>query len=168
MSAVHACVGIGANLGDAVAAVRGAMHALAALPQTRLLAASRLYRTAAWGRVDQPDFVNAAALLETRLAPRALLEALLEIERQAGRSRQQEDAEQRWGPRVLDLDLLLYGQARIDEPGLCVPHPYLHQRAFVLVPLMDVAPQMQIPGYGSVADARRCVQDDDVRVLDAM
>ena len=104
--AVRACIGLGANLGQPERSLDQAARALAALPDTRLLAMSRLYRTAAWGRRDQPDFINAAAVLETGLAPGALLEALLRIEREAGRERA---GDLRWGPRVLDLDLLLYG-----------------------------------------------------------
>ena len=106
-----------------------------ALPQTRLMRASKLYRTPAWGVAEQPDFINAAALLETRLPPRDLLDALLDIERSFGRERH---GSERWGPRVLDLDLLLYDSAVIDEPGLRVPHPHLHERAFALLPLVEI------------------------------
>ena len=101
------------------------------------------------GYADQPDFVNAAALLETTLAPRALLDALLAIERAHGRERAADGT--RWGPRTLDLDLLLHGDLVIDEPGLVVPHPQLHARAFVLVPLAEVAPDAVVPGRGRVA-----------------
>ncbi|MFN7182702.1 MAG: 2-amino-4-hydroxy-6-hydroxymethyldihydropteridine diphosphokinase [Thermomonas haemolytica] len=154
---VRACIGIGANLGDPVAAVRGALDALDAIPGCRLVAASRLYRTPAWGRLDQPDFVNAAAVLETALAPRALLEALLAVERRAGRERGGEQAARRWGPRVLDLDLLLYGEQVVDEPGLRVPHPHLYERAFALVPLAEIAADAPFPGHGRVGEALRGV-----------
>lgn len=147
--ATIAAVGLGGNLGDAASTVREALRALDDLPATHLLRASPLYRTAAWGNTDQPDFVNAAALLETRLDARALLDELLGIERQFGRER---EAAVQWGPRILDLDLLLYGDAVIDEPGLRVPHPYLHERAFALVPLAQVGPGLQVPGRGMVAD----------------
>ena len=150
--AMHACVGLGANLGRPAESLRRAAAALGTLPETRVLALSRLYRTPAWGRLDQPDFVNAAALLQTRLAPQQLLEALLRIEREAGRER---DADARWGPRVLDLDLLLYGGQVLDLPGLRVPHPYLHQRAFALVPLAEIASSEPFPGHGTVAEALR-------------
>jgi|SRR5690606_12327983 len=160
---VQACIGLGANLGDAAAAVRAAFPALAALPGTRLLACSRLYRTPAWGRTDQPDFINAAAVLETTLAPQALLQGLLGIEREAGRRRDGDAG--RWGPRVLDLDLLLYGAHVLDEPGLQVPHPYLHQRAFVLAPLAEIAPQAVIPGHGSVAAVLETVDATGVQAL---
>jgi len=160
---VRACIGLGANLGEAAATVAAAFPALAGLPGSRLLASSRLYRTPAWGRTDQPDFVNAAVVLETSLPPLELLDALLRIERDAGRVRGGEGT--RWGPRVLDLDLLLYGDQVLDLPGLQVPHPYLHQRAFVLVPLAEIAPGAAIPGLGTVADALAAVDPAGVEVL---
>jgi len=162
---VHACVGLGANLGQPGAALRAAAAALDSLPDTRLLALSRLYRTPAWGHTDQPDFVNAAALLETGLAPQALLAALLRIEREAGRERDLDSP--RWGPRVLDLDLLLYAGRMIDEPGLRVPHPHLHERAFALVPLAEIAGSEPFPGHGSVADALRGLDRAGVEALSA-
>ena len=147
-----AFIGLGGNLGDATATLKAALRALDALPDTRVARASKLYRTAAWGVTDQPDFINAVALLYTRRAPRRLLEDLLDIERHAGRHRL-DDGSDRWGPRTLDLDLLLYADARIDEPGLHVPHPRLHERAFVLVPLAEIAPDASIPGIGTAAQA---------------
>lgn len=163
---VRASIGLGANLGDPVAALRGAVHALAALPDSRLLAASRLYRTPAWGRTDQPDYVNAAVLLETRLAPEALLGRLLAIERAAGRRRDGGAAGTRWGPRVLDLDLLLYGRQQVDLPGLRVPHPHLHERAFALVPLAEIAASEPFPGHGSVGEALRRVDAAGVDAIE--
>lgn len=139
----RAFVGVGANLGDAPAQVRAAIGTLAALPGTRLVAASSLYRTAPLGYADQPDFINAAVLLETALAPRALLEALQAVEARAGRARSFKDA-----PRVLDLDLLLYGEEALDEPDLVVPHPRLHRRAFALAPIIEIDPDAVIPGRG--------------------
>lgn len=147
-AAVHACIGLGGNVGDVAATLRGALAALDALPGTRLLRASRFYRTPAWGVEAQPDFINAAAVVETALAPRVLLDALLAIERGHGRERAADGS--RWGPRTLDLDLLLYGDAVIDEPRLVVPHPQMHLRAFVLVPLAEVAPGAEVPGRGRV------------------
>lgn len=158
---VRACVGLGGNVGDAAATVQAAFEALDTLPDTHVVARSRRYRTPAWGIEAQPDFVNAAALLDTTLPPRALLEGLLAIERAFGRERRE-----RWGPRTLDLDLLLYGDQQIDAPGLHVPHPRLHERAFVLRPLADIAADTMVPGRGSVADllatvdASRCVPLD--------
>ena len=155
--ATCAAVGLGGNLGDAATTLREALRALDGLPATRLLRASRLYRTAAWGHTAQPDFVNAAALLETQLDARTLLDGLLGIERHFGRER---DSGVQWGPRILDLDLLLHGDAVIDEPGLRVPHPYLHERAFALLPLADIAPDLQVPGKGSVAALLRATGAD--------
>lgn len=145
-----ACIGLGANLGDAAQTLRDAFQALAALPQTTLRAYSQLYRTPAWGNEDQPAFVNAAAVLDTALPAPTLLEALLEIERRFGRVR---DPAVHWGPRALDLDVLLYGEEVIDLPQLQVPHPYLHARAFALLPLAEIAPDATIPGHGRVRDA---------------
>lgn len=145
-----ALVGLGANLGAAAATLRHAFKDLDAVPGTRLLRASRLYRSPAWGRTDQPDFVNAVAMLETALPARELLDALLGIELDAGRERKPDE---RWGPRTLDLDLLLYGDAVIDEPGLRVPHPHLHERSFALLPLVEIAPDAMIPGLGSARAA---------------
>lgn len=144
-----ACVGLGGNLGDVAATLRSAIAALAALPRTRLLRTSRFYRTPPWGVEAQPGFVNAAVALETGLAARALLDALLRIERDFGRVR----GDDRWGPRTLDLDLLLYGETVVDEPGLRVPHPRLPERAFALVPLLDVLPEAVIPGIGPAREA---------------
>lgn len=144
----RAWVGLGGNVGDAVATVRAAIEALSRLPGTRLLRASRLYRTPAWGVREQADFINAVVLLETSLGPRALLDRMLEIERNFGRERRE-----RWGPRVLDLDLLLHGDDVIEEPGLRVPHQHLHERAFALLPLLDVSPDATIPRRGPARDA---------------
>ncbi|MFT4197558.1 MAG: 2-amino-4-hydroxy-6-hydroxymethyldihydropteridine diphosphokinase [Pseudoxanthomonas sp.] len=158
----RACVGLGANLGDAPATLRRALAELDRLPGTRVLAASRLYRTPAWGVTDQPDFVNAAALLDTALAPRPLLDALLAIERGHGRDRARET---HWGPRTLDLDLLLYADAVLDEPGLQLPHPRLHERAFALLPLAEVAPEMAVPGHGTVREAASRVEAGAISVI---
>src|SRR5437867_11786579 len=138
-----AFIGLGANLGDSEPQVRRAFAALAELPRTRLLAASSLYRSAPVGVVAQLDFVNAVAEVETALAARALLEALLAEERRFGRTREFPNA-----PRTLDLDLLLYGDRVIAEPGLVVPHPRMHERAFVLAPPADPAPDTGLPATG--------------------
>jgi 2-amino-4-hydroxy-6-hydroxymethyldihydropteridine diphosphokinase len=143
----RAAVALGSNLEDPDAQVRRAFDELAALPETEVLRTSPLYRTAPVGYVDQPDFVNACALVETRLAPRALLDELLALEKRHGRVREIAN-----GPRTLDLDIVLYGDRVIDEPGLKVPHPRAHERAFVLKPLLDVWPDAVIPGRGRAAD----------------
>jgi 2-amino-4-hydroxy-6-hydroxymethyldihydropteridine diphosphokinase len=163
MPQVRAVVGLGGNLGDAAATLRAALPALDALPDTRLVSASRLYRTPAWGKRDQPDFVNAAALLETTLPPRTLLDGLLAVERGFGRDRCA-DAE-RWGPRTLDLDLLLYGGHVVDEAGLAVPHPHLHERAFALLPLVEVWPEAVIPGIGPARAALAAMACEGIEAL---
>jgi 2-amino-4-hydroxy-6-hydroxymethyldihydropteridine diphosphokinase len=158
---LKACIGLGGNIGDVATTLRDALSALDALPGTRLLRASRFHRTPAWGVEDQPDFINAAAVLETTLSPRALLDALLAIERVHGRERAADGS--RWGPRTLDLDLLLYADRVIDEAGLVVPHPQLHVRAFVLVPLAEVAPDAMVPGRGRVAALLAAVDAGGIR-----
>lgn len=164
MEPVVAAIGLGGNLGDVATTLHAAFTALDALPQTRLLRASRLYRTPAWGNVAQPDFLNAAALLETQLSAPDLLEALLDTERRFGRDRERGE---RWGPRTLDLDLLLYGDAVIDVPGLRVPHPHLHERAFALLPLVEIAPDIGIPACGRAKDLLAGVDAGGCVVLDA-
>ena len=149
MPPVKAAIALGSNLDGPEGRVRQAFAQLASLPDTWVLARSALYRTAPVGYANQPPFINACALVDTRLAARALLDALLEIERTAGRVRDIPN-----GPRTLDLDIVLYGGMTIDEPGLCVPHPRAHERAFVLAPLLEVWPNATIPGHGS---ARECL-----------
>jgi 2-amino-4-hydroxy-6-hydroxymethyldihydropteridine diphosphokinase len=151
-----AWIGLGANLGDRLATIRLAIDALRTLPRTRLTARSRSYLSAPHD-AQGPDFVNAVARLETRLAPQELLEALHHIEARFGRERPHRNA-----PRVLDLDLLVYGDRTIRQPGLEVPHPRLHERAFVLRPLAELDPDLQVPGVGAVRQwlpkvaAQRC------------
>jgi 2-amino-4-hydroxy-6-hydroxymethyldihydropteridine diphosphokinase len=145
-SPVRACIGLGANLGDARATLAQALHALAALPDSTLHAASAIYRSAP---IDSsgPDYLNAVALLDTVLPAPVLLAELQRIEREHGRERPYRNA-----PRTLDLDLLLYGDQCIATPTLTVPHPRLHERAFVLQPLAELAPELGVPGHGVVAD----------------
>jgi 2-amino-4-hydroxy-6-hydroxymethyldihydropteridine diphosphokinase len=143
-----AYIGLGSNLAGPREQVERGLDALGRLPQSALRQRSRLYRSAPWGIHDQPEFVNAVAAVETGLPPDALMNALLEIERESGRKRNGD----RWGPRILDLDLLLYAERLIDQPGLHVPHPHLHERAFVLLPLAEIAPALQIPGRGSISE----------------
>jgi len=147
-----AAVALGSNMEDPERQVNRGVDEIAALPETMLLARSRLYRTAPVGYVDQPDFINACALVDTRLAPRALLGELLALEKRHGRVREIPN-----GPRTLDLDIVLYGDQVIDEPGLKVPHPRAHERAFVLTPLVDVWPEAQIPGRGAARELLRKV-----------
>lgn len=139
-------IGIGANLGDTHANVARALELLADRPGIDVAAVSTLRETDPVGYLDQPRFLNGAVRLETELAPRALLAVLLDVERELGRVRDGP----RYGPRTLDLDLLLYGDAVVDEPGLTVPHPRLHERRFALEPLAELAPGLVVPGRGSV------------------
>jgi 2-amino-4-hydroxy-6-hydroxymethyldihydropteridine diphosphokinase len=156
----HAVIGLGANLGDPRAQLRAAIAAIGALPQTRVLAVSSFYRTAPVGFVDQPDFVNAAVAVDTALAPRALLDELAAVERAAGRERTFKDA-----PRLIDLDILLYDERVVAEPGLAIPHPRLHERAFALAPLVEVAPDAVVPGHGRAADLlARCAGQKVARI----
>lgn len=147
-AATRALVGLGSNLDDPERQVRRALDALDRIAQTRLLRHSRLFRSAPWGGVAQPAFVNAAAELATGLGPHELLAALLAIEREQGRVRDGA----RWGPRTLDLDLLTFDALHLDEPGLTLPHPHIAERAFVLVPLADLDADLAIAGVGRVRD----------------
>lgn len=159
----RAYVGLGSNLGDPAAQVREAAAKIDALPRTSVDALSRLYRSAPWGDVNQPAFVNAVAAVTTSLTAGELLRALLAIERSQGRVR----GSRRWGPRIIDLDLLLYGDRQLQEPGLQLPHPRLAQRAFVLVPLNELAADANVPGEGLVRDLlATCDNTDDVEVLE--
>jgi 2-amino-4-hydroxy-6-hydroxymethyldihydropteridine diphosphokinase len=143
---VRAYVALGSNLGDRAATLRSALRALGALPATVLEAASEFIETEPVGPEGQGPYLNAAAVLRTGLGPGELLERMLEIEREHGRVR---SGGSRWGARTLDLDLLLHGEARIDEPGLTVPHPRLHERRFVLEPLAMIAGDIVIPTLGA-------------------
>jgi len=142
-----AYVGLGANLGDREAMLRSALAQLRAEPDMRVTAVSEFRDTTPVGLLDQPRFLNAAAAVETDLAARELLDRLLGIERSLGRTREGP----RFGPRAIDLDLLLYGEEEIDEPGLHVPHPRLHERLFALEPLEDLDPDLVVPGRGPLA-----------------
>jgi 2-amino-4-hydroxy-6-hydroxymethyldihydropteridine diphosphokinase len=156
-----AYVGVGSNVEGPRVQVLKAVEALRGLPATKVVLVSRLYATKPFGPVAQPDFVNAAVGVLTQLEARALLDALKAIETTFGRPAVHE----KWGPRVIDLDLLVYGRERIAEPGLTVPHPGIPERNFVLYPLADIAPDLDVPGLGRVAALRERVAPDGVRLL---
>jgi 2-amino-4-hydroxy-6-hydroxymethyldihydropteridine diphosphokinase len=165
-SRVTAYIALGANLGDPIAQIERAWAELDSLPETRLTACSSLYVSKPVGYVDQPDFINATACVITQLSPRALLAALLSIEARHGRDRTFKNA-----PRSLDLDLLLYDGLVMHEHGLTLPHPRMIERAFVLVPLAEIAAAALIPGHGRVDDClARCqaqTDNNDIRRLPA-
>ena len=142
VSRARAYIGLGSNLGDREATLREALRRLGAVDGIAVVAVSSFRETDPVGKVDQPRFVNAAAELQTSLRPHDLLDRLLEVERALGRDRAREE---RWGPRTVDLDLLLYGDETVEEPGLEVPHPRLAERAFVLEPLLELDPELRLP-----------------------
>jgi len=145
---VTAYVGLGANLGDREDTLRRSLELLAARDGVAVAAVSALRETEPVGYLDQPRFLNGVACLETELPPRELLATLLEVERELGRDRSGRGSAPRWGPRTVDLDLLLYADLELDEEGLTVPHPRLHERRFVLEPLAELAPRLVVPGVG--------------------
>jgi 2-amino-4-hydroxy-6-hydroxymethyldihydropteridine diphosphokinase len=154
---VPAYIGVGSNLGDSRVRVLAAFGELATLPRTRLIARSRLYRTRPFGPVQQGDFINAVAGLLTQLSAQELLQGIRGIEAAAGRVRAE-----RWGPRTLDLDLLVHGTETIETPELTVPHPGIAERGFVLAPLADIAPALHVPGKGRVEVMLRALADDGI------
>lgn len=152
---VRAYVGLGSNLADPEQQVRAGIAALEGVPGSRLVQCSSLYRTAPIGLIDQADFVNAVCAIDTELAAPLLMQQLLNIEQAHGRVR----GALVGGPRTLDLDLLLYGDVQLATPLVTVPHPRLHERAFVLYPLLEIAPTLQIPGRGTVSELlAQCTQ----------
>ncbi len=157
-----AYIGLGSNLSGPEIQLQRALRALQQLPQSSLMRSSNFYRTSPWGETDQPDFVNAVAEIETTLSPRVLLSNLLAIEHGFGRLR----TEQRWGPRIIDLDLLSYANCVMVESGLQLPHPRMHERAFVLLPLAELAPGMRIMEYGTVEELCRLVDVHGCQVLE--
>ena len=157
-----AYIGIGSNLSDPRVQVLGALDRIAEIDGVRLVRRSSLYGSPPLGPADQPDYVNAVAGILTRLAPRALLAQLHALERAAGRPEKRE----RWGPRILDLDLLVYARERSSDSALTVPHPGIVERSFVLYPLAEVAPDLDIPGLGRVADLKQRVAAQSIRLLD--
>jgi len=158
-----AFIGLGSNLEEPSSQLQRAFADLDALPGTRLVARSSLYRSAPVGYLDQPDFVNAVAQLETSLSPQVLLQSLLDIEHRHGRERTFRNA-----PRTLDLDVLLYDDLQMHEHGLTIPHPQMHLRAFVLQPLLELAPDCAIPGVGRAEQALDgCADQSLERMQDA-
>ncbi|SEG61579.1 2-amino-4-hydroxy-6-hydroxymethyldihydropteridinediphosphokinase [Bosea lathyri] len=153
----EATLGFGGNLGDPVAAFARALRSIAGHPAIARKSLSSVYRTPPWGKLDQPEFLNMAALVETDLSPADLLAFCLELERESGRERRE-----RWGPRTLDIDILTYGDTIIDQPGLQIPHPRIAERAFVLAPLAEIAPMLEIGGQ-SAAYLRDKLADPTVR-----
>jgi 2-amino-4-hydroxy-6-hydroxymethyldihydropteridine diphosphokinase len=151
---VRAYVGLGANLGDREATIRRAVALLDDVAGVAVVDVSALRETEPWGPVEQPHYLNGAVAIETDLGPRELLDALLDVERRLGRAR---DDEERWGPRTIDLDLLLYGELVLEEPGLDVPHPRLHERRFALEPLAELAPEVVVPGRGTADELLRAL-----------
>jgi 2-amino-4-hydroxy-6-hydroxymethyldihydropteridine diphosphokinase len=163
MSEHIAYIGLGSNLEDPQNQLRRAFADIDTLPDTRVAARSSLYRSAPLGLLDQPDFVNAVAKVATTLTPQVLLQALLNIEHQHGRERTFRNA-----PRTLDLDVLLYDDMQLHEHGLTIPHPQMHLRAFVLQPLLEIAPDIGIPGVGQARQALQACQDQVLeRIADA-
>lgn len=160
-SITRAFVAIGSNLADPRSQVLAAFAALDALPGTRVIARSALYRTAPVGYADQPDFFNAVAAVETELPATALLDALLDVEQARGRVREFAN-----GPRTLDLDVLLYGDMVYADARLTLPHPRMHERAFVLYPLNDIAPDVVIPGHGRVHDLMQACDSGGIERAD--
>lgn len=158
-----ACVALGANIGEPLRQVKAGFAALDALPGTRLIARSSLYRSAPVGYADQPDFINAVAMIETALEPHALLAALLAIERAHGRVRDFPNA-----PRTLDLDIVLYGDLVLHEPGLTIPHARMLERAFVMLPLAEIAPDAEVPGCGRVSELAARLDAGSVAQLQRM
>jgi 2-amino-4-hydroxy-6-hydroxymethyldihydropteridine diphosphokinase len=153
---MRAFIGFGANLGDRAATIARALELLAAADGVELEVVSSLRETDPVGLLDQPRFLNGAAAVETELGPRPLLERLLAVEQELGRTRDGA----RFGPRTIDLDLLVYGDREVDEPGLTVPHPRLAERLFALEPLAELDPELEIPGHGRVSDLLRGLQSD--------
>lgn len=162
MAEIAAYIALGANLSDPISQIEHAWAELDNLPESRLVACSSLYLSKPVGYAEQPDFINAAAAIVTLLPPRSLLAALLQIEARHGRNRTFKNA-----PRSLDLDLLLYDGLVMHEHGLTLPHPRMIERAFVLVPLAEIAADARIPGHGSVAECLARVDRSDITRLPA-
>ncbi len=162
MTKIRAYVGLGSNLNNPVQQIKQALSALKTIPKTKLIAHSSLYQSAPMGQQEQPDYINAVAALDTTLNADTLLTELQNIENRQDRVRN----EHHWGPRTLDLDLLLYGKTRQKSARLTLPHPGLHLRSFVLVPLNQIAPNLEVPGLGKLQKIINNVRVDDLQVLE--
>ena len=156
-----AYIGIGSNLDDPASQVKEALEELDGIPDSVLVSQSSLYASKPMGPADQPDYVNAVAALDTLLSPEELLQALQKIEQRLGREREGE----KWGPRIIDLDLLLYGKKTIQTDTLTVPHPGLHERDFVIIPLAEIAGNLNIPGKGLLSTLIAACENHSVRKL---
>lgn len=156
---IRVYLALGSNLADPLHQVQSALHALAAIPDTTLVATSSLYRTPPYGPPDQPDFLNAAVALDTRLDAESLLNHTQRIELEQGRVRK----EHRWGPRTLDLDIMLFGEQMLNTPRLTVPHYDMHNRAFMLLPLLEIAPELCLPDGRRLADILATLDSASIR-----
>lgn len=161
MSAIRSFIGLGSNMGDGPAIIGQALEGLDLVQQTRLVRVSSLYRSAAWGRENQAEFTNAVAELETSLTAIQLLRELLGLETALGRTRDTG----RWGPRLIDIDLLTFGEELTCGPDLTLPHPRMHERAFVLVPLIELDPGFRIPGLSLAADYLEKLPGQAVQII---
>jgi len=157
---VRAYIGLGGNVGSVAETLASAVQAIHKLAHTTVVACSGLYASPAWGGVPQPDYLNAVVAIDTELEATALLKALLEIERHHGRNR---NAGERWGPRTLDCDILLYGMMELDAVDLQIPHPRLTERAFVVLPLAEVCKDLTIPGKGDLMPYLKHFTDSPIR-----
>ncbi len=161
MSGSRCFIGLGSNMGDGPEIIRQALEALAKIHAIEVLRVSSFYRTSAWGRTDQPDFTNVVADIKTTLSAQKLLQTLLQAESDLGRTRDTGH----WGPRLIDLDLLTYADEQISTPELTVPHPRMHVRAFVLIPLLELEPELEIPGLGRVKKWAEKLQKQSVQLI---
>jgi 2-amino-4-hydroxy-6-hydroxymethyldihydropteridine diphosphokinase len=156
-------IGLGGNQGDVLGTLKAAIADISVLPGVRATGQSGFYQTPPWGGIEQPDYINAVLEVQFSGEPDALLQALLDIERRHGRNRH---AEQQWGPRTLDCDILLFGERRLHGESLSIPHPRMTQRAFVLVPLSELDPDIVIPGFGLLASAVHRLPPQPIRLIE--
>ncbi len=159
MPAQRAYIGLGSNMGDGAEAIRRALAVLQSADDIELLRVSSLYSTAAWGRTEQPDFTNAVAEISTSMTAQQLLQKLLQLESELGRTRDRGH----WGPRLIDLDILSYASEQISTANLTLPHPRMHERAFVLIPLLELEPDYSIAGLGSAQEWLEKLQNQPVQ-----